>query len=71
MVVWGVGLRLVRRALFQSLPSRAEPTAGGSAVSVPACPDAMPEVVVADDVLWEVVRPPICLSVEGNISIHD
>lgn len=59
----------MRNGLFQSLPSCAEPTAGGSAFSVPACPDAMPEVVVADDALWEVVRPPICLSMEGKISI--
>lgn len=35
-------------------------------VSVPACPDANPEAVVAEaeDAPWEVVRPPICLSVE-------
>lgn len=64
-----MGQKLGRNALFQSLPSGAEPTAGGSAVSVPACPDAIPDVVVADDALWEVVKPPICLSVEGKISI--
>lgn len=56
-------------ASVQSLPSRAELTAGGSAVSAPACPDGMPEVVVAEDAVWEVVRPPICLSV-GEISIR-
>ena len=33
-------------------------------VSVPACPDAIPEGIVAEDAPWEVVRPPICLSVE-------